>query len=424
MFKNKNSFLLYVIFFLSFVGFYIIVLLLVSLNLTDQTRLVTIPTRLLLGLCLGGLVLLNRRKSHPALMVFSLFAIAYFFRILLDSYLGNKSYQSTSSILFYFISFAIVPFFAVSSFKLHEDYLKVIRKSISFSSLIFAVLAIFSYQQFIGTVGRLTSSTGGGDDSVISPLILSYCSTLGIGVAISYVMYNKTSLFTKLLAVITIGLSVVPFFLGATRGALIALFIPFVVMVAAKRNLIFLIKSLAILVLALIAVVYLDSALNSGLIDRITNISTDIDQSNNSAVRLIMWQNSLEQFMNNPIIGDKLAVDGFDGYYPHNIVLEVLQATGIVGFIPFAILLIKAFLSVFRLFRLNKKYSWIGVIFLQSFCQNMFSGSIYLAAWFWVSMALVFSFDTYAKNEQKKLKIKIQEEENDHEEQQILHPQL
>ena len=45
--------------------------------------------------------------------------------------------------------------------------------------------------------------------------------------------------------------------------------------------------------------------------------------------------------MNNPVLGGSIEVSGI---YPHNIILEVLMSTGIIGFMLFVYLFITAFL--------------------------------------------------------------------------------
>ena len=151
------------------------------------------------------------------------------------------------------------------------------------------------------------------------------------------------------------------------------------------------------LLIILTGMIYLSEKMGSSLIDRMTSTSSDMAEGNDSAVRTIMWGNAFNQFANNPIMGDRLKLDGFD-IYPHNILFEILQSTGFLGFIPFIILIIKVFSKSFSILKYAPQYSWISVLFIQCFTQNMFSGSIFSASWLMMSMAIVFAF---ARNENK-----------------------
>jgi len=189
---------------------------------------------------------------------------------------------------------------------------------------------------------------------------------------------------------ITIGLSSVPFFLGASRGSLLALFLCFILYVLLGRDFKSFFKSSVILVVGIYAVVFLDEYLQSGLLERFLSISEDVDSISGSGARMKIWTDSFNQFLNNPLIGDKLAVDNWINY-PHNVILEVLQTIGLVGFIPFVLLLISAWRRVIYIGQYHKEYFWVIAIFILSFVQHMVSGSVYTASWMWTSMAFVLS---------------------------------
>jgi O-antigen ligase len=386
-----NRFLLSVIFFLVFLGFYAILLVLFNAGMAGFTRQVTIPIRVIIGLSLISLVFLNYKqiKVISETRWFLFFAFLYVLRVVIDFYLKEKYYVSTSEILFYFISFAVIPFVSLSTFRFNEKYLSTILNTIFFSGLIFSVLAILLYRSFIGQTSRLTSSAVGED--VISPLALSYCATFIIGVLTAYFLYNKkTGKRKKMIGFGIIGLAVVPFFLGASRGSLVALFLPFIMIFFSGKGIRFFIKSGFAAVVILLGIVYLSEYFGSGLLNRFLNISEDIESGSSSAIRFQIWESSFSQFLYHPIFGDKLRVEFWNGY-PHNLFLEVLQTMGLLGFIPFFILTFNAVKACFRIFRYHPKYAWVAIIFLQSFIHNMFSGAIYTAAWFWASMAFLLA---------------------------------
>jgi hypothetical protein len=385
-----SSQIFFFIIFLTFLGYYDILLIAINSGLGGYTRQVTIPLRLLIVGGLVSLILLNFKRARftSTSKWFLLFSILFLCRIIVDFYAREFYYLSTPEILFYFFSFAVIPFIALNAFQLDDKSISLAINAIFLSGMIFSVLVILSYGRFVGQVGRLASSTAGED--VISPLALSYCATLVIGTLLTYILYNKVSKFKRLLMLLTVVLSVIPFFLGASRGSLIALFIPFLLMILSGRSLIFIFNSTLGLFCLGIALFYLDSALGSGLFTRFLGISDAVEQGSSSASRVDIWAASFRQFLDNPFFGDKLRVGSYDSY-PHNLFLEVLQTNGIAGFIPFVILTGASVKLSFKIFKKSPEHSWIAILFLQNLVHNMFSGAVYNAVWFWTSMALVFS---------------------------------
>lgn len=402
-----NVLLLILVYSLTFFGFYFVLLFLVNAGLGGFTREISVPIRGIIGLSLVCLMVFNAKKTTINSKVgwFFMFAGVYLLRILIDFSNNEFFYLSYGDLLFYFISFSIIPFVVISSFSLKVDHLPIIIKTMIVSGFAFSLSAILLYGHFIGQVSRLSTNTAG--EEVISPLALSYCSTLIISIAFIYLIYNKVSPWMKIMCFLAIIFSIVPFFLGASRGALFALFLPFVLILIARNNIKVTLKIFFTSLVVISLLIFLDQLIGSGLVNRFFGTADAIDTGSSSAIRLQIWKASFNQFLNNPIIGDKLRVDNWTGH-PHNILIETLQTTGFLGFIPMLILIVSAFMVCFRIFKRNIKYSWIPIIFIQSFMQNMFSGSISSAAWFWTSLAFLFAMDTLIKKQNLLHKLKKQ----------------
>lgn len=380
--------------FLNFIGYYVCLMLLFYIGLGTLSLSVSVPLRLLILACLTVFFLQSTRlKAKSETYIFLFFSLIYLIRIFSDALTGLPYYIGTSRLLLYYLSFDMIPFLLISNIKFKAADYDIIKKGILLSGFLFAVLAIIFFRNYIGTVGRLTSETA--DIDMLSPLALSYCSSLTIGIAISYWIENLISLGQKFYFLLLISLSVTPFFLGSSRGSLIALILPFIFILLIKKNVFTNFRTILILVIGLTGIIYVSQEFGSSLIERFVSTSSDIAEGNESAVRTIMWQNAFNQFINNPIMGDRLKLDGFD-IYPHNILFEILQCTGFLGFIPFSILLIIIFIKSFRILKYTPQYSWISILFIQCFTQNMFSGSIFSASWLMMSMAIVAAF---ARNE-------------------------
>ena len=395
--KTKiNNNLIFTIFLFTFLGYYASLLLFSNFVSFEFSRQLTVPLRLVIVFSLLMLLITNkfRINNSKSTILFFLFAIVYLIRIFIDFIQSEPYYLSYQNVFFYFISFSVLPFIIIKSIKISKKNIDSIFKSLLIGGISFSILSVIFYTRFIGQVYRLSSTTAG--EEVLSPLALSYCSSLLICVFIFYLLHNKTSFIKKIILLSTILLSTIPFFLGASRGSILAIIISFVIYFFTEIGKKSIFRTILITAIVMISIISLDAYLESGLIGRFTNISKDIESGSSSALRIILWETALNQFADFPIIGDKLRVNNFDGY-PHNIIIEVLQTTGIIGFIPFILLIISAWRKLFFIAKYYKEHFWLLVIFIQSFVHHLFSGAIYTGAWLWTSMALVFILYDYLK---------------------------
>lgn len=85
------------------------------------------------------------------------------------------------------------------------------------------------------------------------------------------------------------------------------------------------------------------------------------------------------------------------GYYSHNIVMDLLAETGIIGTTFFLSLLLKTFLGLYRLMRYQKTAILLSVIFLGTLLKYTFSG-YYLGAY---NLFMMCSFVYVMNNSQK-----------------------
>lgn len=403
---NFNRAVMFLLGILTFFGFYTILLLLFNYGFGDSSRLVTIPIRLLIAFLFIILFLVNIRylKASLELRLFVVFSVVYIARLFFDFFNREMYYISSAEVLLYYLSFAVIPFVTITSLRMCNRYLESLFKALLLSGIIFSILSILFYSKFLGNVTRLTASNVGED--VISPLTLSYNSIMVIGVFLLYWINNSVGRIKRICLFFGIILSIVPFFLGASRGSLIALFLPLICYFYSGKSLKFIIRNSLLIALLLIAVIFFDGYFGSGLLTRFSDTSASFDNTDGGGdTRLLIWKSSFNQFIDNPFFGDKLRVDTWNGY-PHNLILEVLQTTGVVGFFPFVYLLIGTINKSFYIFKKTPQYSWVPVIFLQSFLHNMVSGALYTAAWFWVSMGLVITTYYYLKKEDHDVKVK------------------
>ncbi|MCK7575649.1 MAG: O-antigen ligase family protein [Chromatiales bacterium] len=186
------------------------------------------------------------------------------------------------------------------------------------------------------------------------------------------------------------------FFLGASRGSIIALALPFIFYLSFTNSIR---KNIALIVVIFLLIgifVLAQNYFGSGVFDRFFNIKYDIEIGDSSSARLEIWQDTWQQFLSNPVFGNSLEADSVK-FHPHNIFLEILITTGLFGFIPF-IFLSFVFFEIKRDYSKNSQYSWVVAIFIISFSQNMFTGGIYSASWLALSAAMIIGFQKNVAN--------------------------
>ncbi|WP_170828470.1 O-antigen ligase family protein [Chryseobacterium soldanellicola] len=189
-----------------------------------------------------------------------------------------------------------------------------------------------------------------------------------------------------LLAII---LGAIPMFFSAARSPVLALFVVFLVFLILKNEKKYWAYSLITVILSIILlfVIY-----KSGLGDNIVffkRINEAIFERDASG-RSYYLNKGIDIFINNPWLGGRVLFE--DGMYPHNLFVDVLMSTGLVGMILFIIYFKFVAQSFIKVLKNNKKYKEGGILaffFLQYFILAQTSGNIYSSFEFWYFGAAV-----------------------------------
>ena len=128
---------------------------------------------------------------------------------------------------------------------------------------------------------------------------------------------------------------------------------------------------------------------NSSALDRFVNVfNFDSTFSQSTLVRLLAYQSSWNLFIEYPIIGSTI-IDPATGFYPHNISLEILISSGLIGGVCFLMLLILTYLGALKIYRYRYDMFWIVLLLIQQFLLSQTSGAVWGASTFWVLLAAV-----------------------------------
>jgi O-antigen ligase len=114
-------------------------------------------------------------------------------------------------------------------------------------------------------------------------------------------------------------------------------------------------------------------------------------------IRDFEWESAINQFLSHPVLGDKYITD-YDMYYPHNIYLEVLMSSGVIGGFLFFTGLMLVLVKILKVIRLQQQYllPFCIVLVLVMFFR-LTSGALYMSPDFWVMIGLIAAQTNFGK---------------------------
>ncbi|RCS27696.1 O-antigen ligase domain-containing protein [Polaribacter sp. WD7] len=383
---KQNS--IVVISFFVFSGYYALLALLIALGLTDSTRLVTIPLRMITTILMLYVLIfefksIQNNKKNPIYLLFILFWSLYFIKVLINEsnlYVLNRRWYEY---LFYAVNFCILPFLMFSKISFNQ-YKRKILSSLIFSGFLMGLTSLYLYKAIIlAGVGRISMARYSGiEDETLSPIALSYAGALTLTLCFYELVFNKNKKITySIYLYITIILSLLMFFLGSSRGSIVAIVMSlplFIIYGGAKNKLKFIVS----FILSIPIIIYGANKTGTSVFERTSNTleSGDFGRGN-------LWVDAWNEFLNNPILGGRIEI----GFYPHNFILETLMATGIIGVVLLFFLLFKGFKNVYLKSFKDPNYIWVFIILIQGFVQHTFSGALYFSVVLFFSLGLSFS---------------------------------
>ena len=397
-----NNFNLVVGSFFLYGGYYAFLLVLFSLGLIEAfgfyysllVRVLVVSSFFVLFLKMPNFKF-NKLNFFVLFLIIS-FSILYLLKI--NFFEKDFSLYPKEFYYFYYLSYCFLPFLFISftNFnKIYDQFFIWIQKS----NIIFLIFSFLVYGKYLfQEIGRLSSSTVGTGDDVISPLVLSYISSLAISIAfVNITLLKKNFIFNF----ITILLAIPSFLLGSSRGSIIVLLFLFLILIY-LTNLKNKIRMIIFALLFIFFSIFLSERTSSSVFSRFLSISDDITANDDSAVRLSMWGNSINEFKTNIVFGGDIEINAM---YPHNIYIESLMASGILGFSLLIISFFCIFYKTFKLIKLDKKYTILLIFLLNALIQYCFSGALYFAILIFVGMGIVIGIRVHDCNENRVFKI-------------------
>ena len=134
------------------------------------------------------------------------------------------------------------------------------------------------------------------------------------------------------------------------------------------------------------------------------NVSLESTQEGQKEDRDYIWASAWKQFTDNPIFGDSFVADYEESTmkahtYAHNLFLDVLMSTGLIGLTLIMILLFTTFNNFLKFNKDQKRLVFpLWIAFLGYFFLSLTSGGVFLAYPVWIMIALICSIPKYANN--------------------------
>ncbi len=360
---------------------------------------------------IGVTLALTRNKFFTAttsygLNAILLFWVVYAVRITHDLSTGVV-FGLNSSVVVYGFAFGaiLLPILLVMCYQHLLDPLKIERACYH---LIFlggiAIVALFVLRSETVTLDILSargSIRAEGDDTgaLINPITVSYYGALLVVFSLYRAVYGRLNLVFALVAG-AVGLILIA--VGASRGPVLNLIICILVVVALKihdaRYKVYAgLKYVAFGICgAFVIFLGLRNNIDTDKIYLITRLTQFAEARKTQQLEYRDYQRmfAVEDFKDSPFIG-KQFVGTWDNFYPHNIIIEVPMALGVVGIVLALAVIFGCLISV-RYILVNHLTNYY--IYLVAFCpallSGLVSGALFQAIEIWCFLTLIATVTT------------------------------
>lgn len=335
------------------------------------------------------------RKIAPALLLLISFWLVYLGRILYNFYVEEdyRGYAHNGPVFYmqYGLGGCFFPALAIALTSGTVKWRRALywtRWGFMLSCL--SCLAYIVFEQGFSII-ILYSRARLGEDSVVSPIILSQTGGGLLLLSLGEVLLLKRK-STLVFFQIVLGFCIL--IMGASRGPmLICAFCLLLIFWEhfkwAYNRVTFWFRSVVFAgVMAGITAFFILP--NVKEITFLNRVSDTVNKGNGLDERSAQWSAAWEQFLSSPAWGDKL-VERALGSYPHNVVLEVLMSTGMLGGVFFFGLLIMAGWKYLQRRSVDQEFTPVYYLFIGYFGFAMFSSALITLVQFWVLLALVVS---------------------------------
>ncbi|WP_346861023.1 oligosaccharide repeat unit polymerase [uncultured Draconibacterium sp.] len=330
--------------------------------------------------------------------IFFLFTLIYFSNLFIDTILLPQkkiltSYATSGMLLLYITCFGFITSLSVKNKNNFDE--KTILRIFFFLGTLGMLIALPAMKNVVRGVSQY--DTGRADVGEGLNAITMGRFSISIFIIAFYVFLKEKKVSYRILSVFSMLLCLLVAALTGSRGpfvtlALVILFF-FLVQKNTKNVLRFMVVSLLLFVL-------LKGTILNFLESRGASIFIRMEQAiyeQNFSGRTQKYLDALHSFQENPIFGHYFVLDKGEnaGGHPHNLLLEVLITTGLLGIIPFLYILLSNLKKSVWVISKDAPWAWIHLLSIQYILASMFSFSLTKSPGVWI---LIYFVASYNKN--------------------------
>lgn len=281
--------------------------------------------------------------------------------------------------LVYFTATALAPALALCLAKL--DWVATARRLVLLGAICasLALATVF----FEWNVGLSHDETGGRlAYARLNPILLGHAAVSTV-IAIMSLMTLRLGLLRTLIYFAVAVMAITYMVLSGARGPVVALALCSMVFAWKTRR-----WSWFVVLGGLAAALFFLDDTEMVLATRLLALASEDLEDTSALHRIEVVSNALGQFMENPVFGNAY-IEPIEQIYPHNLFVEALMATGIIGTFVLIMLLWRAFRRSLRLMR-GGVYLF-PLLLLQWLIAAQFSGAIWSFPQLWVLLPIVLA---------------------------------
>ena len=355
----------------------------------------------------------SNSKTRKGWLFFLGFWITYSLRLLYDIEIQDLRYLDTDSFFVYSFAFGIclLPSIAVYVSVKYIDHTQAIKTIfwtllLSNLCLCYALLSFAHWNllEVLASRAWVNVEINGETKSIINPITIGFFGEL---LAITSIHFLSFPVYKNKLFVVVLYFSLALGFLNLTLGASRGPILFFVLLLLVELYLILKknkLSSQIILkfsvwggIVAVVAFFFIGLYSQNEEIELVNRLFLTVEnkQDGGKEEREFLFDSAIRQFAESPIIGDAFVTRYFYLYnsYSHNLFLDVLMSTGLIGFTIFSFLLFYVFHSCRHVLLTGLQSPLLVhvLLFLAHFLLTMTSGGLFMSSGFWILGALMLN---------------------------------
>lgn len=366
----------------------------------------------LIIVCLSIIVIIVGVMKNRSIKITSLslllFWMLYTYRILTDMFVYDISWGKSNILILGFVfGNSLLPILAITIYGKFIDIkkmMKIFHNVLFISCLLLVYVAYFNIGGFNNELFNGRNSFGyetldGNNVKIINPILVSLLGGVFSLLNLCKVLFTRNASFNKLYYIIGLSIGLVLMLMGASRGPIIAfgICLLFIIMIFfyqilfLKKNISYKFFSTFFLLSSIIGGVLflINTQMKITIIYRfkvwLSNISQGIEDKRN-----VLVESALTEFYQSPILGHHYICIA-EMWNPHNLYVEILMATGIIGMFLFLISIFSYFSgTMYSIIKSRNNMLTIQMLLLFLFLCQTTSGSI-MDPKYWAIFALTLA---------------------------------